>query len=113
MHQRQYIYYQSPTEAAAPQPVGRPKTVDQAYLDRLRELVTHSPKSFGYGFKRWTAYWLRQHLLAEFQVTVSERHINRLLRQMGLSTRQRIQVQQGQPTYRHKIEISDLSQVQS
>jgi hypothetical protein len=91
-------------------PVGRPKTIDQDYLDRLRELVTHSPKVFGYGFHRWTAYWLRQHLLAEFQVAVSERHINRLLRQMGLSTRQRIQICQGTPSSHHRIEIADLSQ---
>jgi hypothetical protein len=99
----------STTKSLNRQPVGRPKTVNQAYLDRLRELVTHSPKTFGYSFNRWTAYWLKRHLSAEFQVEVSERHINRLLRQMGLSTRQRIQLQKGQPSYRHSISINDLS----
>jgi transposase len=112
MPQRQYTYQPAaPTPTnPPPQPVGRPKTVDQAYLDRLKHLVSHSPKNFGYSFHRWTAYWLRQHLLAEFQIAVTERHINRLLGQMGLSTKQRIQLHQGQPHYRHHIEIADLDQ---
>jgi Winged helix-turn helix len=110
MPQRHYTYQPAAPANPPPQPVGRPKTIDQNYLDRLKHLVSHSPKVFGYSFHRWTAYWLRQHLLAEFQVAVSERHINRLLRQMGLSTRQRIQICQGTPSYRHRIEITDLSQ---
>jgi hypothetical protein len=118
MPQHQPTYASPITSAHYPidcpdrQPVGRPKTIDQTYLDRLKELVSHSPKVFGYGFSRWTAYWLRQHLLTELQIAVSERHINRLLRQMGLSTRQRIQLHQGQPSYRHCIQIVDLSQEQ-
>jgi transposase len=72
------------------QPVGRPKTINDQYLDRLKELVSHSPKQFGYPFDRWTAQWLRKHLLQETGVAISDRHINRLLKQMGLSTRARI-----------------------
>jgi transposase len=115
MPQRQYTYQPAaPTPInPPPQPVGRPKTVDQAYLDRLKHLVSHSPKNFGYSFHRWTAYWLRQHLLDEFQIAVTERHINRLLGQMGLSTKQRIQLHQGQPHYRHHIEIADLHRDQT
>jgi transposase len=67
--------------------VGRPKIVSPDYLDRLRELVSHSPRQFGYPFERWTANWLQQHLGREFDCIVSDRHINRLLKQMGLSTR--------------------------
>jgi transposase len=67
--------------------VGRPKIVSADYLDRLRELVTHSPRQFGYPFERWTAHWLQRHLGREFDCIVSDRHINRLLKQMGLSTR--------------------------
>jgi transposase len=67
--------------------LGRPKRVNEHYLNRLKELVSHSPKDYGYSFERWTAGWLRKHLAQEFDIEVSDRHINRLLRQMGLSTR--------------------------
>jgi transposase len=68
-------------------PIGRPKIVNEDYLDRLRELVTCTPEDYGYSFKRWTANWLAKHLNEEFGIEVSDRHINRLLKQMGLSTR--------------------------
>lgn len=67
--------------------VGRPKTIDQTYLTRLQQLVSQSPREFGYAFSRWTAQWLSKHLEKELGVVVSDRHINRLLKQMGLSTR--------------------------
>lgn len=68
-------------------PVGRPKTIDQNYLNRLQDLVSQSPREFGYAFSRWTAQWLSKHLEKEFGIQISDRHINRLLKQMGLSTR--------------------------
>ncbi len=67
--------------------VGRPRTVSDAYMQRLKELVSHDPREFSYPFRRWTAHWLNQHLSQEIGVAVSDRHINRLLKQMGLSTR--------------------------
>lgn len=69
-------------------PIGRPKTVNEKYLNRLQDLVSRSPRDFGYGFRRWTANWLSKHLAKELGIEVSERHVNRLLKQMGLSTRQ-------------------------
>ena len=66
---------------------GRPKTVTEDYLKRLRDLVSHDPRQFGYSFRRWTAHWLNRHLSQEYDISVSDRHINRLLKQMGLSTR--------------------------
>ncbi|MEM8677279.1 MAG: helix-turn-helix domain-containing protein [Cyanobacteria bacterium P01_G01_bin.67] len=68
-------------------PIGRPKTVNDQYINRLQELVTHSPQEFGYSFHRWTAQWLSKHLAKEFGIAISDRHINRLLKKMGLSTR--------------------------
>lgn len=68
-------------------PIGRPKTINEEYLHRLEELVGKSPRDFGYGFKRWTANWLSKHLAKELGIEVSERHVNRLLKQRGLSTR--------------------------
>jgi transposase len=68
-------------------PMGRPKTVNNEYLNRLQELVNHSPREYDYPFRRWTAQWLSKHLAKELGIEVSACHINRLLKQMGLSTR--------------------------
>ncbi|MEY4520751.1 MAG: hypothetical protein RLZZ499_3351 [Cyanobacteriota bacterium] len=67
--------------------VGRPKRISDEYLQRLQELVTSSPKDHGYAFKRWTAKCLSQHLAGELGIEISDRHVNRLLKQMGLSTK--------------------------
>lgn len=70
-------------------PIGRPKTINAQYLERLQELVSHSPREFGYSFRSWTAQWLSKHLAKEFGIQVSDRHINRLLQKLGLSNRQK------------------------
>ncbi|WP_375500778.1 transposase [uncultured Nostoc sp.] len=67
--------------------MGRPKTVNEQYLARLKELVSHSPRLVGYSFEHWTAEWLSKHLAKELGIKVSNCHINRLLKEMGLSTR--------------------------
>lgn len=68
-------------------PMGRPKMVNEQFCDRLKELVNHSPREYGYAFGRWTARWLARHLAKEQGIEISACHINRLLKQMGLSTR--------------------------
>lgn len=75
-------------------PIGRPTLVHEEYLQRLEQLVTKSPqevnvpnKNYQYPFKRWTAQKLSQHLHAELGIEVTPQHLNRLLKQMGLSTR--------------------------
>lgn len=68
--------------------IGRPKQVSQDYLNRLAQLVQNGPRAAGYAFRSWTGEWLSQHLAQEFGVKLSARHINRLLKNMGLSTRQ-------------------------
>ncbi len=67
-------------------PIGRPKAVNEEYLERLKELLTCSPRDCGYSFHRWTVNWLTKQLAKEFGVEVSNRHLKRLLKQMGLST---------------------------
>ncbi|MBH8574986.1 helix-turn-helix domain-containing protein [Nostocaceae cyanobacterium CENA369] len=93
-------------------PIGRPKAVNEEYLERLKELITNSPRDYGYAFRRWTATWLQKHLAKEFGIEVSDRHIKRLLKQMGLSTRPQLSnatensIEQAQDA---KILIADLT----
>lgn len=75
-------------------PIGRPKTVNHQYIERLKELVSHSPREYGYAFGYWTAQWLSKHLATELGIEISDRHINRLLKQMGLSTKRKSSPQQ-------------------
>lgn len=91
--------------------IGRPKTVNQQYCDRLKQLVSHSPREYGYGFRHWTAQWLAKHLAKELGITVSSCHINRLLKQMGLSTRPKDNIDKiSEITHDSRIKIQDLSQ---
>jgi transposase len=90
-------------------PIGRPKIVNNQYMDRLKELVSNSPRDYGYAFTHWTAQWLSKHLASELGISISDRHINRLLKQMGLSTKpknNRPQVTETVPD--NNITISDL-----
>jgi transposase len=64
------------------QPIGRPKTINAEYVNRLKELVSKSPKAFDYPFPRWTGQWLSKHLAQEFDIEVSPRHINRLIKEI-------------------------------
>ena len=92
--------------------IGRPKVVNEEYLTRLRELVNQNPRNCGYAFTRWTAQWLSKHLTKELGIEVGPRHINRLLKKMGLSTRQQQSHQKNQATAktdRLGIVISNLS----
>ncbi len=68
-------------------PIGRPKTVNDQYLERLKELASNSPRDCGYSFGRWTGQYLSKRLAEEFGIKLSDRHINRLLKDMGLSAR--------------------------
>lgn len=68
---------------------GRPNIVNEQYLNRLKEIVNHDPREYGYAFGRWTGQWLAKHLAKELDITVSAGYINMLLKEMGLSARQK------------------------
>lgn len=65
--------------------IGRPKKISDEYLLRLKQLISHSPKDYGYSFNRWSGQCLSKHLAKEFEIEISPRHLNRLLKDMGLS----------------------------
>ena len=92
------------------QPIGRPKIVNADYLNRLKELVSKSPRDFGYSFPRWTGQWLGKHLAKEFNIEVSARHINRLIKEVGASVKRPVDVdrRQVQSGTLHQLAIVDL-----
>lgn len=92
-------------------PIGRPKAVNDEYLDRLKELINQSPRDYGYSFRRWTVNWLNKHLAKELGIELSNRHLHRLLKEMGLSTipkRTKVKSASGRENDGHSILISDL-----
>lgn len=92
-------------------PIGRPKVVNEEYLERLKQIIHDDPRNYGYAFRRWTANWLSKHLAQELGVKVSDCHIKRLLKKMGLSTRgkpNQILVNSSPKTHNSQIFITDL-----
>ncbi|MBD1212972.1 MAG: helix-turn-helix domain-containing protein [Dolichospermum circinale Clear-D4] len=92
-------------------PIGRPKSVRDEYLHRLKELLYSSPRNYGYISEYWTLNRLHKHLYQEFGFKVSDRHFKRILKQMGLSTRPKSSHnQQNSPksAAEPKIAIADL-----
>ena len=92
-------------------PMGRPKVINEEYLNRLQALVSHSPRDYGYPFQRWTGQWLSKHLENELGIKVSACHVNRLLRAKGLSVRSdsSSEVSDGNIAEENSLNINDLS----
>ncbi len=66
--------------------IGRPTVVDDKYINYLRELLESSPRDHGYFFNRWTVSSLNKHLSEKSGVAISDRHLKRFLKDLGLST---------------------------
>jgi transposase len=91
-------------------PVGRPKVVNERYIRRLYELLSSNPQNYGYPFNKWTLAWLNRHLSTELGVTISDRHLKRILKDLGLSTRSKAN-SVGPIPENPRICIGDLSSV--
>jgi transposase len=74
-------------------PIGRPKVVTDEYIDLLKNLLQSSPRDHGYPFKTWTVRWLGKHLAKEMRIEISESHLKRVMRDFGLSTRSKAQLE--------------------
>jgi transposase len=90
-------------------PVGRPKVVTDEYIEFLHELLGHSPRDYGYPFKVWTIDWLSKHIAKEKGIAVSHSHLKRVMRELGLSTRTKLQ--QSPSRSKANIFIADLPDV--
>jgi transposase len=88
-------------------PLGRPKLITDEYIEFLRELLAHSPRDYGYPFKIWTVSWLGKHIAKEKGIEVSQSHLKRVMRDLGLSTRTSTQPPSSQPSA--NISIADLA----
>ena len=73
--------------------IGRPVTINNQYLERLKKLVSYSPREYGYAFKCWITQWLSKYLATNIGIEISARHINRLPKQMGLSKERKFSCQ--------------------
>jgi transposase len=86
--------------------LGRPKTADEKVINHLVILWQQSPRNYGYDAAHWRGKWLRRLLIRDLDVQLSVRHINRLLRKMGLATRKTSLKQKENKS--HIIAIDDL-----
>ena len=73
---------------------GRPAKITPEFKEYLKQLVTKKPKEtyvpnqkFTYSIECWNARILSEHLHGVFGIKVTPQYINKLLKQMGLSTR--------------------------
>jgi transposase len=60
---------------------GRPTKLDAGDWDRLREHLEADPSAHGLPDGEWTAATVREHIEREFDVSYSEGHVRRLLRE--------------------------------
>lgn len=88
--------------------VGRPTVINEKYINCLYELLESSPRNCGYTFDRWTVYWLNKHLSKESGIFVSDRHLKRLLKDLGWSTLSKPN-RSSLPHKNNRIRIADIS----
>jgi transposase len=88
--------------------VGRPTVIDDGYTNCLRRLLESSPRDHGYSVNRWTVSSLNKYLSEKSGVSISDRHLKRLLKDLGLSTLSRPS-QPGLPHKSNRIRIADIN----
>ena len=66
-------------------PRGRPASLDEADRKRLERILREGAMAHGFATELWTVPRLRQVVIDEFGVTLSESQVWRVLRSMGFS----------------------------
>jgi transposase len=89
-------------------PAGRPTVINERYINYLYELLESGPRSCGYAFSRWTVQWLNKHLSKELGIVISDRHLKRLLKDLGWSTLSKPD-RSSLPHKNNRIHIADIS----
>jgi transposase len=80
------LYRHGGIEALRPRhSLGRPSKVTPAFLQALRQAVTTSPLTLGYGFSTWSATRLAEHLARQTGIRFSPDQLRRLLHREGFS----------------------------
>lgn len=71
-------------DALANQPkCGAPPKADEAYWQRVEEVVAQEPATFGYAFTVWTAERLIAHMVTETGIELSASRFQTIMRQRG------------------------------
>jgi hypothetical protein len=89
-------------------PIGRPTVINENYIICLYELLEGGPRNHGYTFNRWTVHWLNKHLSKELGIVISDRHLKRLLKDLGWSTLSKPN-RSSLPHKSNRIHIADIS----
>lgn len=77
-------WQQEGIEGLANQPKsGRPAKADDAYSQKLEQVLAQEPQELGYDFAVWTVERLRQHLERETGIDLSEPRLRALLKRNG------------------------------
>lgn len=92
------LWRENGIEGLADKPkTGRHPKADEAYCQKLEELLAKEPAEFGYRFAIWTSDRLRTHLQKETGISLSESRFRALLKKRG---------------YRYRRPKHDLSHLQ-
>lgn len=84
IHKWHARWRQGGLDALANQPKsGAPPKADEAYWQRVDEVVAQAPAAFGYSFSVWTAERLIAHMIQETGIELSVSRFQTLMRQRG------------------------------
>ena len=64
---------------------GRPPDISEEQFEQFAETLNQPPEQAGYDEPAWTSALAQQHLIAEFDVAYSRRHVQRLMKKAEVS----------------------------
>jgi transposase len=87
---------------------GRPKKINDRYLERLYQLLAENPGDYGYEYDQWSGQRLSKQLERELGIKVSGQHLNRLLKEMS-ANKKKPDKQSIKPRSNSRLIIEDLT----